>query len=147
MNGMHKFLWFLMTTTIAAFALPGMAAKPPQAPQKSYSVEFLLPPTAPDGTANPSYTTGTDGQTVLNLPVTVTVYVKNESPPSTADFERELAEVPALRVGSRRRGLPARELHDRHHHQHRLCHEHLAADPGEGGVPGNAAGEQLCRPG
>jgi hypothetical protein len=84
MNVMRKFLCFLMATTIAAFALPGMAAKPQQAPEKSYSVEFLLPPTAPDGTANPSYTTGTDGQTVLNLPVTVTVYVKNESPPSTA---------------------------------------------------------------
>lgn len=85
MNGIRKLLGLVTALALAVFALPGIAARPQQAPDKSYGVEFLLPPFAPDGTTpNPSYTTDTDGQTVLHLPVTVTVYVKNESPPSTA---------------------------------------------------------------
>jgi len=74
---------------LGTLALPAMAAKPSQGQDKSYSVEFLLPPTAirPDGTlhANPFYLAGgvADDQ-VIDPPVTVIVYVKNEAPPSTA---------------------------------------------------------------
>lgn len=76
---------FVLAAALVALALPAAAARPQQAPDKSYGVEFLLPETAPDGTANPAYTNvGTDGQTQLSFPVFVTVYVKNESPPSTA---------------------------------------------------------------
>jgi len=81
MNSIRKWASCVTVVAFAALAIPAaLAAKPPGNGQdKVYSVEFLLPPTAPDGTVNPSYTAG-----VLNLPVTVTVYVKNESPPSTA---------------------------------------------------------------
>src|SRR5689334_3030818 len=84
MTPIRTWHWLVAALLVAGVALPATAAKPQQAPDKSYGVEFLLPPTTLDGTTlNPSYTTA-DGQTTLNLPVTVTVYVKNESPPSTA---------------------------------------------------------------
>lgn len=72
----RRWYWLVTAMLLAALAWPAVAAKQ----EKNYSVEFLLPPTALDGSPNPSYT----ADDRLILPVTVTVYVKNESPPSTA---------------------------------------------------------------
>jgi hypothetical protein len=86
MNGMRKVLNVLVIA-VAALALPASAAKPPQAQDKSYSVEFLLPSKAANGIQdNPLYLLNPDvpGDKEIQPPVTVVVYVKNESPPSTA---------------------------------------------------------------
>jgi hypothetical protein len=91
------FCWSL-AIMLGAVALPAAAAKPPQQGQdKSYGVEFLLPSVklGPDGNpvldssgnpiANPTYNPGgVIGDRVVDPPVTIVVYIKNESPPSTA---------------------------------------------------------------
>lgn len=79
MNSVRKWTWAIVASALVVFTLPALAAQ-----SKSYSVEFLLPPQALDGSPNPSYATDADGNTKLNLPVTVTVYFKNEAPPSQA---------------------------------------------------------------
>jgi hypothetical protein len=94
MKPVRNVLCLLLAATLSAFALSAGAAKPPQAIDKSYSVEFLLPSKVPgpNGTLidNPLYDPATvvgDNVTddkVINPPVTVTVYVKNEAPPSSA---------------------------------------------------------------
>jgi len=84
MNGIRKWTWAIAVSALVAIAFPALAGKPGQGQPKSYSVEFLLPPTALDGSPNPSYATDVNGNTKLNLPVTVTVFIKNEAPPSTA---------------------------------------------------------------
>jgi len=85
-------LCWLLAATLAGFTLSASAAKPTQAPDKSYGIEFLLPPTATlaDGTQidNPLYDPAPAGDTVsgdkaIVPPVTVIVYLKNESPPSS----------------------------------------------------------------
>ena len=79
MNAVRK-LWFAVVVLLmAAVAWPASAA----GPQKSYNAEFLLP--AFDtllNQSNPLYDQ-TSGQ--LKPPVAVTLALKNESPPSTAN--------------------------------------------------------------
>jgi hypothetical protein len=93
MRSIRSALRLFLATTLAAFALSAVAAKPPQAVDKSYGVEFLLPSNVagPNGTQidNPFYDTTPTGDNVsgdraIVPPVTVIVYVKNESPPSSA---------------------------------------------------------------
>jgi hypothetical protein len=91
MNGIPKWISLIAVAAYAAFAFPSLAAKkppPPQAQDKSYSIEFLLPSMAmgPNGLQqNPLYDQGAvTGDEVIRPPVTIVVYVKNESPPSTA---------------------------------------------------------------
>lgn len=84
MNSIRTWACLLAASALTLFGASALAAKPQQAPDKSFGVEFLLPDTAPDGTPNPSYDPATGDPQILKFPVTVTVYIKNESPPSTA---------------------------------------------------------------
>src|SRR5690242_16066111 len=58
MKPIGNWYWLVAAFFAVGAASPASAAKPQQAPDKSYGVEFLLPPTTLDGTTvNPSYTT------------------------------------------------------------------------------------------
>lgn len=89
MNAVGRWLLAATSLFLATLTATSMAAKPPQAQDKSFSVEFLLPFKAirADNTLqdNPFYVvTDSPGDRAISPPVTVVVYVKNESPPSTA---------------------------------------------------------------